>query len=119
MKKSNSTNHEDQELQQFFQELRSEEAKDIVPDLESMLATLPEKERSSPMWRYVAAIALLIIGIGTYQWHFNAQESRTEVMEIVISYETPAPAEKDESENLAIPGMDQWQSETDILLTGL
>lgn len=118
MKKSNSTNQEDQELRQFFQELKSEESKHALPDLGEMLNALPEKERVTTFWRYVAVVALVITGIGTYQWGFNAQEAPTEIMEIVISYEIPTPAEE-ESEDLVISGMDQWQSETDILLSGL
>ncbi len=118
MKKSNSSNQEDLELQQFFQELKTEEAKLAIPDLESMLQDSPKKEKVTSFWRYAAAVILLISGIGTYQWGFQRQDANADIMEIIISYEKSTP-QANESEELAIPGMDQWQSETDILLSGL
>lgn len=114
MKESNSS---DQELEQFFKVLKSEEAQRPLPEFENLLEKVPDLKKSTPLWRYAAA-ALLIIGFGTYQWGHNSQESTMEVMEIIISYETPEPVEK-ESDDLQMPGMDQWQSETDILLSGL
>lgn len=115
MKESNNS---DQELEQFFKALKSEEAQQPFPGFEKMLGKVPGSKKSTPLWRYAAAVALLIIGFGTYQWGYNSQESPIEVMEIIISYETHE-LEENESNDLQMPGMDQWQSETDILLSGL
>ena len=118
MKESSNSYPEDQELHPFFDNLKSEEQQQPVPDFEAFLTEPPERNGLFPVWRYAVAIAVLILGFSTYQWGFNGQKSTTDITEIIISYEIPVP-EEDNSEGLQPPGMDQWQSETDILLTGL
>lgn len=119
MKKSNNPPKEDQELLQFFGELKTEEAKLPIPELDELLPASTERTGSSPFWRYAAAVSLVIIGLATYQWAFISQDDGADITEITISYEFPTEREQIEKDDLELPGMDQWQSETDILLTGL
>ena len=110
---------EDPELQQFFDELKAEEATMPIPEVDELISSSQEKSGSAPFWRYAAVVALLVIGLATYQWGFISQESETDITEIIISYEFPTAEEATEQDELELPGMDQWRSETDILLTGL
>ncbi|MDW3195774.1 MAG: hypothetical protein R8G66_25590 [Cytophagales bacterium] len=119
MKKSNNPQMEDQELQQFFDELKTEEVTIPIPEIDELIPSPQEKSGSTPFWRYAAVIALLMIGLATYQWGFISQESEADITEIIISYEFPTAEELTEKDELELPGMDQWRSETDILLTGL
>lgn len=118
MKKSNNPLKEDQELQQFFDELKAEEASMPIPEFDELIPSPEEKTGQAPFWRYAAAVTFLIIGLATYQWGVTSQDSVLDITEIIISYELPTEEETEQDE-LELPGMDQWQSETDILLTGL
>ena len=117
MKKSSNPATEDMELQQFFGELKTREADLAVPDLDELLGKEPVRKAIPKLWRFAAVVALLIIGFSSYKWGFSSDIAPAEITEIIISYET-VPIEE-ETDDLQMPGMDQWQSETDILLTGL
>ena len=102
----------DQELEGFFNDLKRIESKKPVPDIESLLGEEPEGEKRSFSWKYVAAIFL--IGITSIAIYFSqSRETSSPEFEIIISY---VPTDTPSEDEFDMVGMDQWQSETDILL---
>ncbi len=115
MKKLNNINQEDQNLHQFFDELKLIEKQQPIPSFEALSETSLGKKNRLPFLRYAAVLAVLFISV-IYLWAIKDRQGSMEITEIVISY---GSQEMQEVETLGPEGMDQWQSETDILLTGL
>lgn len=115
MKKEDESNVREPELQEFFDELKALEFANEIPELEPMLEDISQKSNPSYRWYYAAAAAL-VAGLVLHQLVSDEGGQVHQKTEIIISYEV----QEDHSENeLLMEGMDQWQSETDIFLTGL
>ena len=115
MKERHKSTREDQELQEFFDQMKQEESGQPVPELADLIILPGVKTRKLSYWKYAAVVSLLIAALGFYRPANNSLPEADDSMEIIISYDT----QPNEPEDPLLKGMGQWQSETDIFLTGL
>ena len=111
----------DKEIKDFFESWKAADKQHAVPDFDSMLPIEPPGERPGRMvWLGVAASIVVVMGFSLWYWllkptsEFDAF-AKTEIM-ITIDQEEASAAFANEWE---VPGIDNWESETDVLLTGL
>lgn len=116
MKKLNKPTESDQHLSQFFEELKSTEANQAIPDFDALYPKVDDQPHRTSWWRYAAVFALIAVGFGLYQTTLRAPDEVVQT-EIILSY---GYHEEDQTpDEFQLEGMDQWQSETDILLRDL
>lgn len=70
-------NTEEEHLKQVFKELRQEDQKEIqVPSFQSFIAD--SRSRKKFYWPWIAAAAVIAIGLSVFPWNQNANASSQE-----------------------------------------
>lgn len=113
----------DNSIKQFFEEWKSADQQQRVPDFDELIANSdtihPTIRVRSYQWLGIAASITLVLGLFIGKMYLSksivAPSEKTEIIIVIEPEQSIDPADYLDD----LPSIDQWQSETDILLAEL